>query len=373
MKKRDYYEVLGVPRDADEAQIKKAYRRETLQYHPHKNPTDKAAGEKFKEAAGAYSVLSGPQKRNKYDRFGHRGVGGAGFSGFDPEIFSDFGDVLGDLFGLGDFFGGSARRANQPRRGADLRCDVEITLEEAARGVEREIRIPRLETCATCRGTGAADPSAQTVCDLCSGRGTLTLQQGFFSFTRTCDRCRGSGRIIRNPCAECEGAGRLRREKTLRVRIPAGMEEGSQLRISGEGESGSRGGPAGSLYVVVHIPEHDFFKRDGRDLYCELPITFSRAYLGGEVQVKTLEGSQKIKVSARTQSGDAVRLKGKGLPTPGSSGRGDQVVVLRVVTPSPGKQGKKMDELFRQLAELEGDEPSLESRDLIDRVKDFFA
>ncbi|HEU5180586.1 MAG TPA: molecular chaperone DnaJ, partial [Candidatus Polarisedimenticolia bacterium] len=366
MSKRDYYDVLGVPRGADDAEIKKAYRQLAVQFHPDKNRGDKDAEERFKEASEAYSVLSDPEKRRRYDQFGHRGVGG-GFSGFDPETFSDFGDILGDLFGLGDLFTHS-RRSQGPRRGPDLRVDVEITLEEAARGKEEELRVPRNETCPTCKGSGAADPSAAVRCDLCGGRGTITLQQGFFSFSRTCDRCSGSGRVIKTPCAECEGRGLLHRERTLRVKIPAGVDDGSQLRIAGEGEAGSRGGGPGSLYVVIHVAEHAFFQRDGRDLYCELPITVSRAYLGGEVPVRTLEGVQKIRVPGGAQSGTRVKLKGKGLPAPGSSSRGDQIVVLRVVVPRSGRGTKAMDDLFRKLETLEGEEPSAESRDFLDRV-----
>src|SRR5206468_4008639 len=222
-------------------------------------------------------------------------------------------------------------------------------------------------------GTGAVGPDSLTVCDLCGGRGTLHLQQGFFSFSRTCDRCHGSGRIIRNPCAECEGAGRVRRDRSLRIRIPAGVEDGSQLRIPGEGEAGTRSGPSGSLFVAIHIPEHPYFRREGRDLYCELPITFSRAYLGGEAKVRTLDGTQKIRVPEGIQGGATLKLRGKGLPAPGTSARGDQIIVFRVVTPKAGRNSKKMIEVFRQLEELEGDEPSLEGRDFINRVKDFFA
>jgi molecular chaperone DnaJ len=372
LSKRDYYEVLGVSRDADGTLIKKAYRQLAVQFHPDKNRGDKAAEERFKEAAEAYSVLSDPEKRRRYDQFGHRGVGGGGFSGFDPETFSDFGDILGEFFGLGDLFGHS-RRSQGPRRGPDLRADLQITLEEAALGKEEELRVPRNETCATCKGSGAADPSAVMRCDLCAGRGTITLQQGFFSFSRTCDRCGGSGRVVKTPCAECEGRGMLHRERALRIKIPAGVDDGSQLRVAGEGEAGSRGGPPGSLYVVIHVAEHPIFQRDGRDIFCELPITVSRAYLGGEVPVKTLDGVQRIRVPGGAQTGTRVKIKGKGLPAPGSSSRGDQIVVLRVVVPRSGRGTKAMDELFRQLESLEGEEPSAESRDFLDRVKDFFA
>jgi len=369
---RDYYEILGVSRDAEEADIKKAYRQLAVRYHPDKNPANHEAEEKFKEAAEAYSVLSDPGKRANYDRFGHRGEVGGGFAGFDPEIFADFSDILGDVFGLGSLFGGAGRSRRSSRRGADLRYDLEIDLEEVARGSETEVRIPRLEACPTCKGSGAAGASSLVSCDLCGGRGTLHLRQGFFSFSRTCDRCRGTGRIIRKPCALCQGAGRLRKERTIRVRIPAGVEDGSQLRLAGEGEAGAPGAPAGHLYVVVHVRDHPNFKRQGKDLYSEALITFSRAVLGGDLKVRTLDGAETLRLSEGVQTGSTLRLKGKGLPSANGSGHGDQYVVLRVVTPRPTRS-KKMKELFRELSTLEGEEPELEERDLIDRVKDFFA
>ena len=372
MSKRDYYDVLGVSRDAGEAEIKKAYRQLAVRYHPDKNPGDKAAEEKFKEAAEAYSVLSDPAKRANYDRFGHRAPGMGGFSGFDPEIFADFGDILGDFFGLGDLFGGTRRGGRRgSSRGADLRYEMEMDLEEAARGSETSIRIPRLETCTTCRGNGAADPAAIVPCDLCHGRGTLHLQQGFFSMTRTCDRCGGSGRVIRNPCASCQGKGRVPKERTIRVRIPAGVEDGAQLRLAGEGEAGTGGAPPGNLYVVIRIPEHATFKRDGRDLYSELPITVSRAFLGGEVKVRTLEGTEGLRVPEGTQTGSTFRLRGKGMPSVNGPSRGDHFVTVRVVTPRPSS--KKIKDLFKQLAELEGEEPAVTGRAFIGKMKDFFA
>jgi len=373
LSKRDYYEVLGVPREAGVAEIKKAYRQLAMRHHPDKNPGDKVAEDKFKEAAEAYSVLSDPEKRQSYDRFGHRGVAAGGFGGFDPEIFADFGDILGDMFGLGDLFGSGRRGGGGSRRGANLRYDAEISLEEANQGSEQTIQVPRLETCAACRGSGAADPASLVVCDLCGGRGTIHLQQGFFSISRTCDRCRGAGRIIAKPCASCQGAGRLRKERTIRFRIPPGVEDGTQMRIAGEGEAGGRGAPAGDLFVVIHVTPHPVFKRDGRDLYCEIPITFSRAFLGGEVKVRTLDGLEKIHVPEGAQAGSSLRMKGKGMRSVNGSGRGDLYAVLRVVTPKPSRSNKKLTEIFRQLADVEGEEPNLEDRDFMDRVKDFFA
>jgi molecular chaperone DnaJ len=255
-----------------------------------------------------------------------------------------------------------------------LRYDVEIDLEEAHRGSEHSVQVPRLEVCSTCRGSGAADPASLVVCDLCGGRGVLHLQQGFFSFSQTCNRCRGSGRIIARPCATCQGSGRVPRERSIRVRIPSGVEDGTQLRIAGEGEAGPRGSPSGHLYVVIHVKEHPYFKREGRDLYSELPITFSRAFLGGEVKVRTLDGVETVKIPEGVQTGSPLKLKGKGMRQGNGSARGDHYLVLRVVTPKAQRaQGKKMNDLFRELAELEGEEPSLEGRDLFDRVKDFFA
>jgi molecular chaperone DnaJ len=372
LSKRDYYEILGVSRDATEADIKKAYRQAAIRHHPDKNPGNREAEEKFKEAAEAYSVLSDPERRARYDRFGHTGVGGGGFSGFDPEIFADFGDILGDLFGFGDLFGGGSPRREGPRRGGDLRYDLELDLEQVARGLEHEITVPRLETCSTCRGNGAADPGAIASCPQCGGRGTVRFQQGFFSITRSCGRCRGTGRIVTRPCATCEGAGRVPRERKIRVRIPAGVEDGSQLRLAGEGEAGSRGGPPGSLYVVIHVREHPVFQRDGKDLRVLLPVTFSRAFLGGETKVPTLEGSESLRIPEGVQSGTTLRVKGKGIPSPNGSARGDLYVTLRVVTPRPGRD-KKLKDLFRQLAEIEGDEPEIPAKDFFDRVKDFFA
>lgn len=372
MSKRDYYEVLGVKRGASEADIKKAYRQAAVRFHPDKNPGNKDAEEQFKEAAEAYSVLSDPNKRANYDRFGHRGVGGGGFSGFDPETFADFGDILGDFFGFGDLFGRSSRRRNAPQRGSDLRYDLELGLEQVRVETPTELKVPRLESCETCGGSGAADPDSLAVCEQCGGRGTVSLQQGFFAFTRPCGRCRGSGRIIRNPCGECEGAGRIRRERTIRVPIPAGIEDGTQIRVSGQGEGGERGGPPGDLYVVVHVREHREFKRHGQDIYLQLPITFSRAFLGGEVTVKTLHGTETVRLPEGVQSGSAVRMKGKGLPAFNGSATGDQYLRIRVVTPKPTRDTQLKD-LFRELAKLEGDQPEIgEEKPFFDRVKDFF-
>ncbi|HYE15560.1 MAG TPA: molecular chaperone DnaJ, partial [Pyrinomonadaceae bacterium] len=291
MSKRDYYEVLGVARGASETEIKSAYRKLAVRYHPDKNPGDKAAEEKFKEAAEAYSVLSDAEQRARYDRFGHAGVsGGAAAGGWGGAAgFGGIEDILGDLFGFGEVFGGRSAggRRSAAQRGADLRYDLELTLEEAAAGMTAQLRIPRLEACEACKGSGAAQGTQPESCPTCSGAGQVRYQQGFFSVARTCGQCRGAGRIVRNPCKECGGTGRVEREKQMEVKIPAGVETGSRLRLAGEGEAGAQGGPTGDLYVVIHVKEHDVFERQGNNLYASVPITFAQAALGAE-QAKRL-------------------------------------------------------------------------------------
>jgi molecular chaperone DnaJ len=362
---RDYYEVLGVGRDADLSAIKKAYRRLAVRHHPDKNPGDPEAEERFKEAAEAYAVLSDPEKRQRYDLYGKSGVAG-GFQGFDQEIFADFGDILGDLFGFGGVFGGGRRR-RRGRPGRDLRYDLEIDFEEAVRGLETRIRVPRLAACPDCGGSGAA-AGGVTTCSQCGGQGQVAFQQGFFTIARPCGRCEGTGRQITEPCTRCKGQGRLREERTLTVRIPAGVDEGMRLRMAGEGEEGSQGGPPGDLYVVLHVREHERFRREGRDILYEAPITFSQAALGAAIRVPTLDGDETLEVRPGTQSGERVRLKGKGVPSLDGRGRGDQYVVLVVRTPS--RLGREQRELLERLAELEG-RPA-EERGLFDRVKDIF-
>ncbi|HEX8890248.1 MAG TPA: molecular chaperone DnaJ, partial [Pyrinomonadaceae bacterium] len=315
MSKRDYYEVLSVARTASEQEIKSAYRRLAVKYHPDKNPGDAAAEEKFKEAAEAYSVLSDADQRRRYDRFGHAGVsssaGGAG--GWGAPGFGGIEDILGDLFGFGDVFGGgrggSGGRRTTAQRGADLRYDLEITLEDAAAGMTAQLRIPRLETCEKCKGSGAAEGTQPETCGTCSGAGQVRYQQGFFSVARTCSTCRGTGHVIKNPCDACKGAGRVEREKTMEVKIPAGVETGSRLRIAGEGEAGTQGGATGDLYVVIHVSEHERFERQGSNLYSSVPINFSQAALGAETTVQTLNGQQQVKIPAGTQTGTVFRLK----------------------------------------------------------------
>jgi molecular chaperone DnaJ len=365
---RDYYEVLGVERDADGPTIKKAYRRLALRHHPDKNPGDKAAEEKFKEAAEAYAVLSDPEKRARYDRFGHAGLKGEpAFTGFDPDIFSDFADILGDFFGFGSIFGGGRRR-QAARAGQDLRYDLEIDFEEAVRGLETKIRVPRLARCSDCEGSGAEDPEAIETCPQCGGRGQIAFQQGFFTLARTCGRCQGAGRIIARPCPSCEGQGRIREEKTLGVNIPAGVDHGNQLRLTGEGEESRGGGPPGDLYVVIHVRDHEFFRRDGLTIACEIPISFAQAALGATISVPTLDGETDLEVAAGTQTGTVIRLRDRGVPSLDGRGRGDQLVTLTVRTPT--RISPEQRRVLEELATLEGEETA--DRGLFDRVKDIF-
>jgi molecular chaperone DnaJ len=378
--KRDYYEVLGVARTATEVEIKSAYRKLALKYHPDRNPGDKSAEEKFKEAAEAYAVLADTDKRHMYDRFGHAGLGGAATGGFDPTVFTGFEDILGglgDIFGIGEMFGGQRRRGG-PQRGGDLRYDLEISFDESARGVETTVQIPRQETCETCRGSGAAPGSKPQTCPQCHGRGQLRYQQGFFTVARTCGQCRGTGSIISSPCTTCRGSGRVQQQRKLTVKIPAGIASGQRLRLSGEGESGAGGGPSGDLYVVVHVQEHPFFHRDGNDLFCEIPLNYPTLTLGGDITIQTLEGSESFKIPEGTQTGATFRLRGRGMPDVVSGrGRGDLLVTVKVVTPK--KLNKEQKKLLEQLAETlpkEKFEPTPreahDERGIFDRVKDIF-
>jgi molecular chaperone DnaJ len=378
--KRDYYEVLGVPRTASDQEIKSAYRKLALKYHPDRNPGDKVAEDRFKEAAEAYAVLADTDKRHIYDRFGHPGLGGAATGGFDPTVFTGFEDILGglgDIFGIGEMFGGQRRRGG-PQRGADLRYDLEISFDESARGVETTIQIPRQETCETCNGSGAAPGSKPTTCPQCQGRGQLRYQQGFFTVARTCGQCRGTGSIISSPCATCRGSGRVQQTRKLTVKIPAGIASGQRLRLSSEGEAGAGGGPAGDLYVVVHVQEHPFFHRDGNDLFCEIPLNYTTLALGGEITIPSLEDEQTLKIPEGTQTGATFRLRGKGMPdVVAGRGRGDLLVTVKVVTPR--KLTKDQRKVLEQLAEAlpkEKFEPTPrdehEDRGLFDRVKDIF-
>ena len=379
MSKRDYYEVLGVAKNATDAHIKSAYRKLALKFHPDRNPGDKTAEERFKEAAEAYAILADGERRSRYDRFGHAGVAGQGGAGFDPTIFADFSDIfagLGGAFGFDDLFGGGRRGG--PARGDDLRYDLDITFEEAARGIDTSIQVPRLEACDTCHGSGAAPGTSPTTCPQCHGRGQLRFQQGFFTVARACGRCQGSGRVVTKPCTACKGAGRLTRDRKLSVRIPAGIASGQRLRLSGEGESGPSSGPAGDLYVVVHVPEHPFFRRDGSHLACEIPLNFTTLALGAEIAVPTLDGPEKVKVPEGTQTGTTFRLRGKGMPNVSGRGHGDLFITVQGVTPR--KLTREQRGIVEQLAHAlpaEKFEPKPrvdeeEEKNLFDRVKDIF-
>ncbi len=378
MSKRDYYEIIGVSRTATDQEIKSSYRKLALKYHPDRNPGDKSAEEQFKDAAEAYAVLADAEKRQVYDRYGHAGLGGAASSGFDPSVFTGFEDILGglgDVFGFGDAFGG--RRRGGPQRGADLRYDLEISFEEAAKGSETTVQIPRQESCETCTGTGAAPGSKPTTCPQCHGRGQLRYQQGFFTVARTCGQCRGTGSIISKPCATCRGAGRVQQERKLTVKIPAGIATGQRLRLSGEGEGGSAGGPPGDLYVVIIVQDHAFFQRDGNDLYCEIPVNFTTLALGGKIRIPTLDGGEEqYEVADGTQSGSTLRLSGRGMPDVNGRGRGDLLVTVKVVTPK--KLSRDQKKLLEQLAaslpkeQFEPTPREHEDRNLFDRVKDIF-
>lgn len=355
MAKRDYYEVLGVAKGVSEAELKKAYRRLAMKYHPDRNPDDKEAEEKFKEANEAYEVLSDASKRQAYDQYGHAGVdpqmGGGGFGGgAGAGSFSDiFGDVFSDFFG-----GGGGRGRGGPQRGADLRYTLELDLEEAVRGTTVTIRVPTLVACKPCDGTGAKKGTSPTTCTTCGGIGQVRMQQGFFSVQQTCPRCHGSGKMITDPCGSCGGQGRVEEQKTLSVKVPAGVDNGDRIRLTGEGEAGSPGAPAGDLYVVVQVREHAIFQRDGRNLYCEVPISFADAALGGELEVPTLDGRVKLKIPEGSQTGKLFRLRGKGVAPVRGGGPGD--LLCRIAVETPVNLTKRQRELLEEFrGSLKGD------------------
>lgn len=352
--RRDFYEVLGVDRDASAADIKAAYRRLAVKFHPDRNPDLPEAEEKFKEASEAYAVLSDSEKRAQYDRYGHAGLGGDGFTGFDPNAFGDFADILGDLFGLGDMFGGRRRRTgSQPGRGHDLQYTLKLSLEEAAAGVERSIRVPRLEGCERCAGSGSEPGTTPESCGTCQGAGQVAYRRGFLSVAQTCPSCGGAGRVNRDPCTECGGRGRKEQEATLKVTVPAGVDSGMRLRLAGEGEGGINGGPRGDLFVVMDVAPHDLFERDGADLHIELPISVFQAMLGVSVPISTVLGEEReVDVSAGSQPGDVIRLSGGGMPHINGRRRGDLYVHLRVVVPR--KLSSDQRRLIAEIAELGG-------------------
>ncbi len=371
-KKRDYYEVLGVNRDASDEDIKKSYRKLAMKYHPDRNPDSKESEDKFKEAKEAYEMLSEPDKRRAYDAHGHAGVsqnagaGGQGFGGFGDA----FGDIFGDIFGGGR--GGGGRSGVY--RGADLRYNLEITLEQAARGTETKIRIPALEECKVCSGSGAKPGTTKKTCATCGGQGQVRVQQGFFSIQQTCPTCRGAGQSISDPCRPCDGQGRVKNHKTLSVKIPAGVDEGDRIRLTGEGEAGVGGGPTGDLYVVVQLKPHNVFQREGADLHCEMPISFTQAALGGEIKIPTLDGEASIKVPAETQSGQVFRLRGKGIKPIRSSTSGD--LMCHVVVETPVRLTERQKEILRELEEInqkDGDRHNPKAKGFMDKVKAFFS
>ncbi len=377
MAKKDFYEVLGVNRDASDDEIKKAYRKLAMKFHPDRNPDNPKAEEQFKEAKEAYEILSDANKRAAYDQYGHAGVDpqaggfGGGFSGGGGGFGDAFADIFGDIFG-GRAGGGGGGRSNI-YRGADLRYNLEISLEQAAKGTETKIRIPTMEVCDTCSGSGAKSGTQPKTCPTCQGSGQVRLQQGFFSIQQTCPKCHGTGRIIPDPCGTCHGAGRVKQHKTLSVKIPAGVDEGDRIRLAGEGEHGVNGGPPGDLYVQIHLKAHSVFQRDHNDLHCEMPISFTTAALGGEIEIPTLDGAAKIKIPAETQSGKVFRLRGKGIKGVRSHVHGD--LLCHVVVETPVNLTERQKELLRELEEIsQGDSANHnpKAQSWMDKVKDFF-
>lgn len=374
MAKRDYYEVLGVAKNTSEDEIKKAYRKLAMKYHPDRNPDSKESEDKFKEAKEAYEMLSNPEKREAYDRYGHAGVdpnmGGGGFGGAGAGGFADaFGDIFGDIFGGGRGRGGGP----QVYRGADLRYNLEITLEQAASGFDTTIRVPSSDKCETCNGSGAKPGTSASTCGTCNGHGQVRMQQGFFSIQQTCPKCHGTGKVITDPCSPCGGVGRIKRNKTLEVKIPQGIDNGMRIRVSGNGEPGTNGGPPGDLYVEIHIKPHAVFQREGDDLHCEMPISFVKAALGGEIEVPTLNGKASFTIPEGTQSGKTFRLRNKGVKGVRSGYAGD--LFCHVLIETPVKLTEKQKDMLRDFEKLTvegGAKHSPQSKSWMDKVKDFF-
>ena len=372
--KRDYYEVLGVNRDASEEEIKKAYRRLAMKHHPDRNPDSKEAEDRFKEAKEAYEILSDGDKRRAYDTYGHAGVNPqmGGMGGADAAGFGGFAEAFGDIFG--DIFGGGRGGRSSVYRGGDLRYNLEVSLEQAARGTETKIRIPAMEECESCHGSGAKPGTHAKTCSTCGGTGAVRLSQGFFSIQQTCPTCHGTGKVIPDPCGTCKGMGRVRRHKTLSVKIPAGVDAGDRIRLAGEGEAGMNGGPPGDLYVVIHLKEHAVFQRDGDDLHCEMPVSFTAAALGGEIEIPTLEGQAKVKVPPETQTGQVFRLRGKGIKGVRSSHPGD--LLCEIVVETPVRLTDRQKELLRELEEIstqDGSRHNPRAKSFMEKVREFFA
>ena len=374
--KRDYYEVLEVDKSASDADIKKAYRKLAKQYHPDMNPGNKEAEAKFKEANEAYEVLSDSQKRAQYDQFGHAGFEQGGFGGFEGGFgdFGGFGDIFETIFGGSGFGGGrtSSRTRNGPQKGADLKSSADISFEEAAFGVEKELSINRMEPCEKCEGSGSKPGTKPSTCQHCNGTGQIQYKQrtpfGQFVNIKTCDVCHGEGKVITNPCDACNGKGRIRKPKKIKINIPAGIADGQTIRLEGEGEPGSKGGPAGDLFISVRVKTHAIFQRQGNDVICEMPITFVQAALGTELEVPTLDGKVKYQVPEGTQTGSVFRLKNKGIPFLRSNGRGDQYVKVQVEVPK--KLNEKQKAILKEFAELSGDEVHEQRKSFFDKMKD---
>jgi molecular chaperone DnaJ len=376
MAKRDYYEILGVAKNASEEEIKKSYRKLAMKYHPDRNPDSKESEDKFKEAKEAYEMLTNPEKRDAYDRYGHAGVdpnmggggGGAGAGGFADA----FGDIFGDIFG-GGRGGGGRGGGPQVYRGADLRYNLEITLEQAASGFDTTIRVPSWDKCESCSGSGAKAGTSASTCTTCNGHGQVRMQQGFFSIQQTCPKCHGTGKVITDPCSPCGGAGKIKRNKTLEVKIPTGIDNGMRIRSSGNGEPGMNGGPSGDLYVEIHIKPHPVFQREGDDLHCEMPISFVKAALGGEIEVPTLSGKASFTIPEGTQSGKTFRLRNKGIKGVRSGYPGD--LFCHVVIETPVKLTEKQKEMLRDFESLTlegGAKHNPQSKSWKDKVKNFF-
>lgn len=384
MAKRDYYEILGVSRNASLEEIKKAYRKLAIKYHPDKNPDNKEAEERFKEVSEGYEVLSDSNKKATYDQFGHEGLKGTfGRGGFTWQDFTHFGDFEDVFSGLDDFFrafgvdadifgtGQSQRRRTGPRKGRSIEYELEVEFVEAALGMEKSINVPRYETCSTCKGSGAKPGTKDTVCPACGGNGQVSTVSGFFSIARTCNKCEGSGRIIKTPCSKCNGRGFVKQSRKIKVKIPPGVDNGVKLRISGEGEAGERGGPQGDLYVVVYVKEHEFFKRRDSDIYCGVKVSFTQAVFGGEIDVPTIDGKVKMKIQPGTQSGKIFRLRGKGVPDLfHGSGRGDQLVKISIDVPRNLNEEQKR--LLKEFAHTLGEDTSSKSKSFIDKMKKAF-
>ena len=367
MSKRDYYEVLGINRDASVEEIKKAYRKLAMKFHPDRNPDNPKSEEHFKEAKEAYEILSDTSKRTAYDHNGHAGVDSGTAAAGGAHGFADsFGDIFGDIFG------GRAGQSNV-YRGADLRYNLEVSLEQAARGTETKIRIPTMESCETCHGSGAKPGTTPITCPTCNGHGQVRMQQGFFSIQQTCPKCHGNGKYVASPCGTCHGSGRVKQHKTLSVKIPAGVDEGDRIRLSGEGEAGVNGGPPGDLYVVMHLLPHSVFQRDHNDLHCEMPISFTTAALGGEIEIPTLDGHAKIKIPAETQSGKIFRLRGKGIKGVRSHAPGD--LLCHMIVETPVKLTARQKELLQEMEALNQEDSSRHSpraKSWMDKVREFF-